>query len=279
MFKASGSKRLPGHVTDTQCRPDIVAAFESDWEKEKKAVVSWPFVRLAGEQATLGKNCGEQKIQAISYLHYLLLARPDLYVVQGVLISKSSVKFLFGVGGRGVLEFDADWDNPNLYKFLYGFIYRLYDPGHFADSLYIGTEFDKDTAVTYTIYITTPEGMKTCCGFYPVYAKNPFTSRTHVLSNPNSKLQINGNNLTVLKDQLCRIKRRFKEYTILNDYVHQSERVPGVVVATHGEEIMCPHSGERCKHRLGLEENGLPFMGISTLYNVLETLFDILEGI
>ena len=278
MFKASGNKRLPGHVTGTRCRPDITAAFESDWEK-KKAVVHWPFVRLAGEQASLGKSRDYQKIQAISYLHYLLLARPDLYVAQGVLTSESSVKFLFGVGGRGVWEYDANWNNPDLYKFLYGFIYRLYDPGHFADSSYIGTEFDKDAAVTYTINITTPEGLKTCNGFYPIYARNPFASRTHVLSNPNSKVQINGSNLTILKDQLCWIKRRFKEYTILNDYVHQSERVPGVVVATHSEEITYPLFEERCKRRLGLEENGLPFMDISTPYNVLETLFDVLEGI
>jgi len=30
---------------------------------------------------------------------------------------------------------------------------------------------------------------------------------------------------------------------------------------------------------LGLGESGLPFMSIPTLYKVLETLFDVLEGI
>ena len=106
---------------------------------------------------------------------------------------------------------------------------------------------------------------------------NPY----HVLSNPYSELRINGNNLTVLKDQLCRIGKCFKESSILKKYVHQPMRVPGVVVLTHDEEITNVYSKkkERCKHRLGLEDNGLPFTGIPNLYEVLKTLFDVLEGI
>jgi hypothetical protein len=286
VFKDSGSNILPGHVTDTKCRPDITAAFECDWKKGTRGpVVHWPFVRLAGEGASKGKNREDQEKQAISYLHYLILARPDLYVAQGVLTSKSSVTFLFGIGGRGVREFDVGWDDPKLHEFLYGFIYRLYDPGDFADSSYIETAPDEKTVVKYTITINVPEkGKKTCHGFYPVYAQNSFTTRTHVLSNPDSGLTIDGKKLTVLKDQLCRIGRRFKEYAILDNHVHRTEgvrvRVPGVVMATHDEEITYHYSGAvRCKHRLGLEENGLPFTGISSLDDVLETLFDVLEGI
>jgi hypothetical protein len=284
VFKDSGSKILPGHVTDTKCRPDITAAFECDWENGGGGAVHWPFVRLAGEGASKGKSHDDQMKQAISYLHYLLLARPDLYVAQGVLTSKSNVTFLFGIGGYGVLEFDVKLNDSNLHKFLYGFIYRLYDPGDFADSSYIETAPDKETVVKYAININVPNGQETCRGFYPVYARNPFTTRTHVLSNPDSELQIDGKNLTVLKDQLCRIGKRFTEYAILDNHVHRTERVrvrvPGVVMATHDEEITYRYSREeRCKHRLGLEENGLPFTGIPTLYEVLETLFDVLEGI
>lgn len=213
VFRDSGSKILPGHVTDTKCMPDITAAFECDWKKGRHGpVVHWPFVRLAGEHASEGKNHDDQKKQAISYLHYLLLARPDLYVAQGMLTSKSSVTFLFGIGGCGVREFEVKRNDPNLFKFLYRFIYRLYNPGDFADSSYIETAPDKNTMVKYTININVPdEGAKTCRGFYPIYARNPFTTRTHVLSNPYSELRINGNNLTVLKDQLCRIGKCFKE--------------------------------------------------------------------
>ena len=40
-----------------------------------------------------------------------------------------------------------------------------------------------------------------------------------------------------------------------------------------------PLSKERCKYCLGFEESGSPFMSILTLSNVLETLFNVLEGI
>ena len=59
--------------------------------------------------------------------------------------------------------------------------------------------------------------------------------------------------------------------------------VPGVVVAAYGETIIPPRPlpgpEQRYKYRLGLGESGLPFTSIPTLYKVLETLFDVLEGI
>jgi hypothetical protein len=255
------------------CKPDITAAFESHW---KNGVVPWPLIRLAGETASAGKYHDDQRKQAISYLHYLLLARPDLYVAQGLLSYDKGVTFLFGIGGEGIREFDVEWKDPNFNKLLYAFIYRLYDPGDFEDLSYIKTEFDDKSKATYTINIIDQGGTKECPGFYPIYARNPFATRTHVLSNPNFH---GGNDFTVLKDQLCRRGRRFTEVEILNKYVHKPGGVPGVVVAAYGEEIRHPLSEERCKHRLALGESGSPFMSIPTVSEVLETLFDVLEGI
>jgi hypothetical protein len=274
VFRDTGAKPPPGHVTDTKCKPDITAAFEGHW---KDGLVHWPFIRLAGETASAGKSHADQKGQGILYLHYLLLARPDLYVAQGLLTSNAGVTFLFGIGGAGIREFEVEWAHKDLYKLLYAFIYRLYEPGDFADSSYIKTEFDEDTTARYTIKIAYPRGTKECHGFYSIYARNPFATRTHVLSNPNFKVE--GHDLTILKDQFCRVKRRFEELTILNEYVHKPERVPGVVVAVYGEQIKPPRSEERCKHRLGLRESGSRFTSIPTLSKVLETLFDVLEGI
>jgi len=260
------------------CKPDITAAFEGHWTDD---VVPWPFIRLARETASTGKTYREQVGQAISYLHYLLLARPDLYVAQGLLSSDNQVKFLFGVGGEGIRHFDVEWKDPDFNDLLYAFIYRLYEPGHFADSSYIKTELDKETTARYTININYQGHTKECPGFYSIYARNPFATRTHVLSNP--KFQVEGNDLTILKDQFCRVKRRFEELTILGKHVHNPERVPGAVVAACGERITLPQfgerPGERCKHRLGLGESGSPFTSIPTLSKVLETLFDVLEGI
>ena len=273
MFRDTGNKSPSGHVTDTMCKPDITAAFEKNW---KNGVVPWPFIRLAGETASTGKTHDEQRVQAISYLHYLLLARPDLYVAQGLLSSDKRVTFLFGIGGKGIRQFDVERKDKDFNKLLYAFIFRLYDPGNFADPSYVKTEFDDKTTATYTINIIDRGGTRECPGFYSIYARNPFATRTHVLSNPNFH---GGNDFTVLKDQLCRDGRRFAELEILDKYVHKPERVPGVVVAAYGEEIRHPLSEERTKHRLGLGESGSPFMSIPTLSKVLETLFDVLEGI
>ena len=281
MFRDTGDKPPAGHVTDTMCRPDITAAFEGDWKKQGR--VHWPFIRLAGETASAGENRDNQKEKAISYLHFLLLARPDLYVAQGLLTSNAGVTFLFGIGGAGVREFEVKWAHEDFYKLLYAFIYRLYEPGDFADPSYIKTEFDEVTTAKYTIMISYEGGTKECPGFYPIYARNPFATRTHVLSNPGFTFE--GADLSILKDQFCRVGRRFREYEILTDHIHKQAVVPGVVVAAYTDTINLPgrfkSSGpnERCKHRLGLGESGSPFTSIPTLYNVLETLFDVLEGI
>jgi hypothetical protein len=276
-FKDTGTKSPPGHVTDTMCKPDITAAFEGDWKEEKRDVVHWPFIRLAGEKASKGKNREVQKSQAISYLHYLLLARPDLYVAQGLLSSNKSVIFYFGIGGKGIKQFEVNWKDPEFKNFLYAFIYRLYNPRNFVDSSYIETKFDEETVAKYTISIAYQGRTIDCDGFYSIYAKNPFATRTHVLSNPGFTYE--GDKITIIKDQLCRVKRRFEELTILNEYVHKPEAVPGVVVAASGKRFNYPWSEERCKHRLGLIESGSPFASIPTLSKVLETLFDVLEGI
>ena len=253
-----------------------MAALENHW---KNGVVPWPFIQLAGETASEGNNRGDQKSQVISYLHYLLLARPDLYIAQGLFSSDNTVIFYFGIGGEGIWQFVVKWEDPEFNKLLYAFIYRLYEPHNFADPLYIKTEFDKETMAKYTINITYQGSTIACRDFYPIYARNPFATRTHVLSNPNFKVE--GDNLTILKDQFCQVKRCFEELTILNKYVHKPEQVPGVVVATYGKKVKLPSSvsEDRCKHCLGLGECGSPFTSIPTLSKVLEMLFDVLEGI
>jgi hypothetical protein len=129
--------------------------------------------------------------------------------------------------------------------------------------LYIKTKFDVETTARYTINITYPGGMKECHGFYSIYARNLFATCTYFLSNPNFKVE--GNDLTVLKDQFYQVERCFEELTILNEYVHKLEWVPGVVVAAYGKQIKPPLSEERCKHCLGLGENGSPFKSIPTV--------------
>ena len=181
-------------------------------------------------------------IQAISYLLYLLLARPDLHVAQGLLSSDKTVTFLFGIGGEGIRQFNVEWDDRDFNKLLYAFIYRLYEPGDFADSSYTHTKVDEKFMARYTIKITDHGHTKECHGFYSLYARNPFTTHTHVLSNPTFKL--GDDDLTVLKDQLCRGKC-FEELEILKEHVHSPKWVPGVMVAAHGENFKSLSGGGR----------------------------------
>jgi hypothetical protein len=141
VFKDTGDETPDEHVTGTQCRPDIIAAFKRDWTTD--GYMDRALIRLAGERASKGKSLDVQKKNAATYLHYLLLARPDFLVAQGLLITNSSVMFLVGIGGVGIRQLNVEWKDKSLYKFLYAFIYRLYEPSHFADPSYTMTGFNK----------------------------------------------------------------------------------------------------------------------------------------
>jgi hypothetical protein len=271
MFEDTERKIPKRHVTGTKCRPDITAAFEKHWTKDHK--IDWGLIRLAGEKASLGKTFGIQKKNAATYLHYLLLARPDFLVAQGLLTTKSTIMFLVGIAGVGIRQLEVDWKDKDAYKYIYAFIYRLYDPSHFADPSYTRTEFNKETSeATYDVHFK----MKKYPNFRAIHARNPFMTRTHVLSNPS--LTPGDDTPTVLKEQLCRTGRRFDELTILTK-IYQPTNVPGVVEAVGGEIIPGPLSSGREKHSLGLRQTGSPFTSIPTAKIMLETLFDLLEGI
>ena len=64
-------------VMGTKCRPDITAAFEKDWITDD--YTDWALIQLVGETSK-GKSREIQMKNAATYLHYLLLARPDFLV-------------------------------------------------------------------------------------------------------------------------------------------------------------------------------------------------------
>jgi hypothetical protein len=281
VFKSTPNQPHGGHITDTKCRPDFIAAFKSEWKPENATL--WPCIRLVGEDASSSDKPDDQEKHAASYLYYLLLARPDLYVTQGLLISDSKIMFLFGIGGDGVQKLSVPWESEELHRLMYAFIYRLYEPGHFADSSYVKMVPNlNEGSVTYTVRMSGNNDVTTdgdsITNLIPIYASSPFGTRTHILSNPDSKLEFKGKPMVVLKDQLCRNDTRFNEYDILTQ-VHDPE-VPGVVEAVYHELINIP--GDFCqlrtKHRLGLNQIGRPFTSIATVGQMLEIVFDILEG-
>ncbi|KAI0283159.1 hypothetical protein BC826DRAFT_1110371 [Russula brevipes] len=282
VFKLTGNNTHYCHIIDTQCRPDYTAAFERHWLPDKKIATLWPCIRLVGAGASKGKTPKQQEEQAVSYLHCLLLARPDLRVAQGVLASNADVTFLFGIAGVGINSFKVSWEHKDLHRIMYAFLYRLYDPGDFEDPSYVEMVPDlKEKRVTYTVQITVNAKVNggekmNCPGFRPIYASRPFGTRTHVLSKPDSDVKVNGERLTVLKDQLCRVETRFDEHDILMG-IHSQEKVPGVAQAAHHESTEVPFCQSRKKHLTGLQQTGKAFANISTLQQVLEIVFDVLE--
>ncbi|KAG8961125.1 hypothetical protein FRC00_013191 [Tulasnella sp. 408] len=290
VFKNTEDKPPLGHVTDTGCRPDFIAAFDASFKKEK---MLWPYIRLTGEDASKGKTRDDQKRQAISYLHYLLLARPDLYVAQGMLTSKTGIVFLVGIGGHGIRSFAVRWSCKELTKLMYAFIFCLYRPGRFADPSYdIGHV--EDNQVTYNINIAIPaipgvDGVATdhqvvlCRDFLPIYAASPFATRTHVFSNPNSEVTISNKRLTVLKDQLCRVGTRFDEHEILKRVHSRQEKVSGVEVPGVEEEKVPGVEEEKVpdveeEKVPGVEEEKVPGV-VEAVYNAVIQLPSVGEPI
>jgi hypothetical protein len=69
-----------------------------------------------GERASKGKFLDAQKKNVATYLHYLLLARPNFLVAQGLLTTESKVMFLVGIGSISIWQLKVKWHNKNLYK-------------------------------------------------------------------------------------------------------------------------------------------------------------------
>ncbi|KAG9049633.1 hypothetical protein FS837_009723 [Tulasnella sp. UAMH 9824] len=288
VFKGMESKVPRGPVTNTECRPSITAALENDFNGSDTTF--WPCIRMAGQWAPKGTSPEDQETKAFSYLHYLLLARPDLYVAQGMLGSECGIMFLFGIGGFGIRRLELRWDDEKLSKLLYAFIYRAYDPGHFADSSYtLDPIVGEDDRPTWTITIAiesqvggvTTERRVPCSNFLPVYSSSPFETRTHVFVTKGGGVDVDGKKLSVLKDQVCRTGKRFDEHKIL-ELVHRPKRVPGVVEAVYHKEIELPSQMDdlevgKIKHRHGLRQLGSPFASIPTVKEMLKVAFDIVE--
>jgi hypothetical protein len=205
------------------------------------------------------------------------MARPDLHVVQGFFTTEEKLTFLFGVGGEGVRSFSAPWDDK-LYELVYAFLWRLYEPGTFADDSFVRMDPTAgEPKYTVRIRIRNEAQPHDCHGFRLLFASNPFGTRTQILANPSSNIEIDGEPLTILKVQLCRVGTRFNEHLILSR-IHTPQEVPGVVKMVYSDVIEVPHLSGRVKYRTGLRESGHTFSSIPNLRKVLEISYDLLEG-
>jgi hypothetical protein len=156
VFKKTEFKIPTDHVTGTKCRPDITAAFQTAFDV--KGQTSWPSIRMVGEWASTGTTKEKQKRKAFSYLHFLLLARPDLYIAPAIFASETEIIFIVGIGGFGIRCLKKTWTDGDLPTLLYAFIYRIYKPGFFADPTCISTPITNDGPLTWTLFIKVKSG-------------------------------------------------------------------------------------------------------------------------
>lgn len=282
-FRKTENQNQYHYITKTACRPDVIAAFvDGDkpigWQHINQ-VWGWPFIQLVAEVASRGSTINTQRRQAASYVYYMILARPDLYVAHGLLIDKSGVTFFVGITGVGICDVQLNYTDAKLYSTLFALIKHIYDPGHFKDNRCEVTFNTNAQKFEYTLsFELTPGNAPTKCGgFQAMYASNPFETTTYVFATTggDTKPTMVGNQrLRIVKDQYCR-KTRFNEPEILKHI----QNTPGVVTLVHDEEWETPvHSEHRIKRRLGLSQNGDPFMDIRTVRTMLEVAYDVLEG-
>ncbi|KAJ8519768.1 hypothetical protein ONZ45_g3314 [Pleurotus djamor] len=260
----SETAKRPGQPTRTNCRPNITLAFQSYWWNKNDTPMSWTRVELVGEKASTGST--DPLLKTASYVHYWLLSRPDRMVALSFLTAQRGITFLVAPQGTTTTyTLFLPWRSPSITKMVFAFLYRLYDPGEWAMPRVSrrvdgnDTVFDVRTDDT-TIYL----------GFKPIFASDPFRTRTHVFANPDHPT------VRVIKSQLSRNSRRFLEREIYN-HIHRDGDVPGIPHVHFFFDLPAPPDALRTQNIIGLREHGYPIMMAATLRDVLEILYDILE--
>ncbi|PPQ82395.1 hypothetical protein CVT25_008356 [Psilocybe cyanescens] len=278
VFKSLGDQAQPKHVRNTQCKPKVVAAFRDDW-RHNGQVYAWPLIQLTGEITTSEEESTntQRKSHVATYLHYMILARPDLYVAHGLLVDDSTVTFFAGITGQGIIDIQLDFDNERLPSLLYALIDHIYNPGKFKDNRY-EIKFNlqlQECEYTLLLETTVPGETRKCPKFRATYADNPFGTTTYIFA-ASEPIMINNMPLRIVKDQYCHVTL-FSEPEILK-HIHEEDETPGVVKLIYDEEWEIPvPSNHRVKRRLGFSQQGDPFMSIRTVRAMLEAAYDILE--
>ncbi|KAJ2913794.1 hypothetical protein MD484_g6624, partial [Candolleomyces efflorescens] len=277
VLKYTESKTPSNHDSDTRSRPDYTMAFEKNWEGDR---ISWPLIELVGEKASAGDN--EPDLKNLTYLHYLMTARPDLNVVLGFLTTSTGITFYVAVQGTSPTRHSTiAWGAKDLPQMMFAFIYRLYRPGAWdkrnwsRDRAKVSRQRTLGPCTgTFQIRLKTLVGQKIFSrGWRSEYSSNPFQTRTHVLVNVHSDITIDGKRVTVIKDQLCK-NTRFTEKEIY-DQIHGDGPVPGAAQPVFYAKSQV--SDSRTRHITGLHEYGRRILTVKTVDEMLRTVYDVLE--
>ncbi|KAJ8514827.1 hypothetical protein ONZ45_g7679 [Pleurotus djamor] len=258
-------QKLKHHPTSTDCRPDITLAFKSRWGKlRSKKSIPWSWAELVGEKTSAG--CVDPLLKAASYAYYWLLSRPDRLVALSFLTAESGITFLVAFQGSSSTRIlYLPWGSDLITELIYAFVYRLYSPGNWANPHFTKKVTENDAVFDIKVNDIPYEDFK------PLFASNPFRTRTHVLFNLNHSSAVQ-----VIKSQLSRKSRRFVEREIYQ-HIRRDGDVPGIPHVLHFFDVEVALNPTRTLHIIALKEYGRPIMMAVTLLDTLEILYDILE--
>ncbi|KAJ8472870.1 hypothetical protein ONZ45_g16502 [Pleurotus djamor] len=321
IFKHTNHVHAPGHISDTKAlaRPHIAAAHEKYWfnassgldkQDAVKDHVWWPFVSLAANRRSEGK---ESEKEALDSLDLLLLSRPDVLGAFGLLIDEECVVLYFAIGGFGFDNFSFRWGTFSLRTAMATMIYTLYHPWtNPSISLMDSFDFRKGPA-TYEITFSAaiafnedepptededepptevaedgiPNGQHSieCPGFIVRAAHSTAGTRTHVFVFDTAHAvsecpRLSGRELRVIKSQLVKEKDGLKFEPDFFRLIHGSQRAPGVIPMTCYEyrPRVFP-DGRRKRHvLLAMEVEGRKFSQIMKPRDILLASYNTLES-
>ena len=228
---------------------------------------SWDELESVVEFVSKGTTVGKGTQQGVAYTSYLLQQRPDRVAVCGLYISLTRFSLVL-VDAANVYSTTLHWDDEQARELLLRVLYYVNVP---PQSM-IDPTVTRNTDRTFTVK-TKAQTYKRCilqsCG-------HPIGRRTVIF-------RCDG---VVIKEQYQRAAAANLEKTIL-DRVHKDGEMPGVVRVESfelverddGTSVKCGmDKWKRKKVRFVLQDEGTPFMEITTPYEALVTVWDALEG-
>ncbi len=207
--------------------------------------------------------------QSVAYTAYLLQQRPDRVAVCGLYISEKQFSLVL-VDAANAYSTTLRWDNDSARELLFRVFYYINNPPVLMIDPTITCEGD-----TFTIEFQGQHHK----GYTLQSCGQPVGRRTVIFRSKGGKAP-------VIKEQYLRCAAESLEKTILNR-VHEPGEMPGVVRVlgsgwvkrAKGTSIECGMGlRKRQKVRFVLQDEGNPFMEITTPYDALVTAWDALEG-
>jgi hypothetical protein len=232
---------------------------------------------MAMEFHSSGKSYEQRQKQAVTYVLYLLEARPDLVSALGLLVERDGLDFFFcNADEIKKLSLTRKEDFMPLLRAIISYLNEGQTKN--CDS----TLCRRKGEVLFNVSV--PNG-STSLGasagpltFYEScflrYSHDPFGRRPSVfIYEPKNNVAA----IRVIKDQYIRKSRRWSEKDILTK-IHANGTYPAVVRMCFSGEITKARCGDRIRVRICLQDYGTDFLSLKTPRDVIYALYDLLEG-